>query len=202
MEHSLATSAETYADRAAIEAELKADTGGLQRHRRRQQRLAWTRGWMFRDSPFADAGIHRMVKELLPIPGKVVVEEGHSVKLRLKTSHLLAKPMLVCLARLVDRLTPRNFAQTLGHNIHVRPLACAHGRFLRPHAHRPQPGPSEAAGSWRSPPPHHSPGARQRVRALRHTAGCGGLSSALTSTSSSASRLGPSIITARVSPSS
>jgi hypothetical protein len=120
MEHSLAALAETYNDRAAIEAELKADKGGLQLHRRRKQRLAaqealvlltdlahnllaWTREWMFRDSPFANAGIYRMVKELLPIPGKVVVEEGHIVKLRLKTSHPLAKPMLVCLARLFDR---------------------------------------------------------------------------------------------------
>jgi hypothetical protein len=65
--------------------------------------LAWTREWIFRDSPLADAGIYRMVKELLPIPGKVVIDEGHIVKLRLKPSHPLAKPMLVCLARLFDR---------------------------------------------------------------------------------------------------
>ena len=125
MGHSLAALAEAYDDRAAIEAELKADKGGLQLHRRRKQRLAaqealvlltdlahnllaWTREWIFPDSPFADAGIHRMVKELLPIPGKVLVEEGHIVKLRLKTSHPLAKPMLVCLARLFERFgTPR-----------------------------------------------------------------------------------------------
>jgi hypothetical protein len=120
LEHSLAALAETDDDRAAIEAERKADKGGLPLHRRRKQRLAaqealvlltdlahnllaWTREWMFRDSPFANAGIYRMVKELLPIPGKVVGEEGHIVKLRLKTSHPLAKPMLVCLARLFDR---------------------------------------------------------------------------------------------------
>jgi hypothetical protein len=120
LEHSLAALAEVYDERAAIAAELKADTGGLQLHRRRQQRLAaqealvlrtalahnllaWTREWIFRDSPFADAGIHRMVKDLLPIPGKVVIEEGRLVKLRLKTSHPLAKPMLVCLARLFER---------------------------------------------------------------------------------------------------
>jgi len=120
MEHSWAALAEVYDDRAAIEAELKADTGGLQLHRRRQQRLAaqealvlltdlahnllaWTREWIFRDSPFADAGIYRMVKELLPIPGKVVIDEGHSVTLQLQTSHPLAEPILVCLARLFDR---------------------------------------------------------------------------------------------------
>jgi hypothetical protein len=66
--------------------------------------LAWTRDWIFRDSPLADAGIYRIVKELSPIPGKVMVEKGQIVKLRLKTSHPLAKPMLACLTRLFDRL--------------------------------------------------------------------------------------------------
>src|SRR5262245_66521062 len=94
MEHSLAALAEAYDDRAAIEAELKADKGGLQLHRRRKQRLAaqealvlltdfahnllaWTRAWMLRGSPFTVPGIHRMVKELLPIPGDAPVVEGH-----------------------------------------------------------------------------------------------------------------------------
>ena len=119
LEYSLAALAEAYDDRAAIEAEIKADKGGLQLHRRRKKRLAaqealvvltdlahnllaWTRGWMFRDSPFADAGIYRIVKELFPIPGKVMVEEGQIVKLRLKASHPLAQPMLTCLTRLFE----------------------------------------------------------------------------------------------------
>jgi Transposase DDE domain group 1 len=116
----LAALAEAYDDRAMIEAEMKADKGGLQLHRRRKKRLAaqealvlltdlahnllaWSRGWMFRDSPFAEAGIYRIVKELFPIPGKVTVEEGQIVKLRLKASHPFAKPMLACLTRLFDR---------------------------------------------------------------------------------------------------
>jgi hypothetical protein len=120
LESSLGELAEAYDDRAAIEAELKADKGGLQVHRRRKQRLAaqealvlltdlahnllaWTRDRLFHDSPFADAGIYRIVKELFPIPGKVMVEEGQIVKLRLKTSHPLAKPMLACLTRVFDR---------------------------------------------------------------------------------------------------
>ncbi len=119
LDYSLAALAEAYDDRAAIEAELKADKGGLQLHRRRKQRLAaqealilltdlahnllaWSRGWMFQDSPFAHAGIYRIVKELFPIPGKVMIEEGQLVKLRLKASHPLAKPMLACLTRLFD----------------------------------------------------------------------------------------------------
>ncbi len=72
-EYSLRELADAYDDRAAIEAEFKADKGGLQVHRRRKQRLAaqealvlltdlahnllaWTRGWLFHASPFADAG--------------------------------------------------------------------------------------------------------------------------------------------------
>jgi Transposase DDE domain group 1 len=92
-EYSLGELAERYDDRAAIEAEFKADKGGLQLHRRRKQRLAaqealvlltdlahnllaWSRGWLFRNSPFAEAGIYRIVKELFPIPGKVVMPRG------------------------------------------------------------------------------------------------------------------------------
>ena len=37
LEHSLAALAETYDDRAAIEAEIKADNGGLPLHRRRKR---------------------------------------------------------------------------------------------------------------------------------------------------------------------
>jgi Transposase DDE domain group 1 len=125
LEHSLAALAAAYDERAAIEAEIKADKGGLQLHRRRKRRLAaqealmlltdlahnllaWTRGWMFRDSPFADAGIYRIVKELLPISGKVTVQGGQVVKLRLKESHPLARPMLACLTRFFDHFgTPR-----------------------------------------------------------------------------------------------
>jgi hypothetical protein len=121
MAYALAALAETDDDRAAIDAERKAETGGLQRHRRRQprlaaqealvvrtdlapNRLAWTREWSLRDAPCADAGIDRIVKELVPIPGTVGVEAGQSVKRRLKASHPRAKPMLVCLARLFHRV--------------------------------------------------------------------------------------------------
>ena len=120
LEYSLAALAEAYDDRAMIEAEIKADKGGLQLHRRRKKRLAaqealvlltdlahnllaWSQGWLFRDSPFAEAGIYRIIKELFPISGKVTVEEGQIVKLRLKGSHPCAKPMLACLTRLFDR---------------------------------------------------------------------------------------------------
>jgi hypothetical protein len=119
-EYSLGELAERDDDRAAIEAECKADKGGLQLHRRRKQRLAaqealvlltdlahnllaWTRGWLFRTSPCAEAGIDRMVKEFLPIPGNVRVEEGQIVRRRLKASHPCATPMLACLTRVFDR---------------------------------------------------------------------------------------------------
>jgi hypothetical protein len=120
LEHSLVALAEADDDRAAIEAESKAEKGGLQLHRRRKRRLAaqealvlltdfahnllaWSGYWMFRDSPCADAGIYRIVKELFPLPGKVTVHGGQLVKLRLKESHPRARPMLACLTRLFDR---------------------------------------------------------------------------------------------------
>jgi Transposase DDE domain group 1 len=119
-EYPLGALAEVYDDRAAIEAEMKADKGGLQLHRRRKRRLAaqealmlltdlahnllaWTRSWMLRDSPFAEAGIYRIIKELLPIPGKVTGKEGQIVKLRLKASHPLATSMLACLTRSLEQ---------------------------------------------------------------------------------------------------
>jgi hypothetical protein len=94
---SLMELAELYDDRAAIEAEFKADQGGLQLHRRRKprlaaqealvvltdlahNRLAWTRGWLFGNSPVADAGRYRIIKELFPIPGKILGPEGRIVK--------------------------------------------------------------------------------------------------------------------------
>ena len=42
--------------------------------------LAWTRGWLFGNSPFADAGLYRIIKKLFPIPGKILVQEGRLVK--------------------------------------------------------------------------------------------------------------------------
>jgi hypothetical protein len=64
--------------------------------------LAWSRDWLFRNSPVAKAGIYRIVKELFPIPGKVRVEEGPIVKRRLKASQPFAKPRLACLKRGFD----------------------------------------------------------------------------------------------------
>src|SRR5882724_13615497 len=77
------------------------------------------------------------------------------------------------------------------------PRCAATARKL--HARRPTAtGPCPPPDDGRSPHPHPSPVDRQRVQVFRHTAGCCGPSGSLTSTSSSASRLGPSIITARV----
>ena len=40
--------------------------------------LAWNRGRLFRHSPFANAGIYRIVKELFPIPGEAWLKRGRS----------------------------------------------------------------------------------------------------------------------------
>jgi hypothetical protein len=124
-ESSLGERAERDEHRAALAAECNAATGGRQRPRRRQprlaaqaalvwltdvahNRLAWSRGWRFRHAPVAEAGIDRRVNELVPIPGQVRGEAGPIVKWRLKASHPLAKPMLACLTRVCERCcTPR-----------------------------------------------------------------------------------------------
>jgi hypothetical protein len=123
--HTWAALAAADDDRAASEAEMKAEKGGLQRHRRRKRRLAapealvvrtdvahnlraGSRSWMFRDSPCADAGLSRSVKALWPIPGQVTGKGGQLVTWRLKASHPRARPMLACLTRGFDRFgTPR-----------------------------------------------------------------------------------------------
>lgn len=108
---------DTYDDRAAMEAEIKADKGGLWLPQRRKRQftaqealvlltdlahnlLAWLRVWMLQGSPLEGAGIRRIVKDLLPIPGKVWFQDGQMVKLRLKDLHPLASPILHCLGRL------------------------------------------------------------------------------------------------------
>lgn len=109
--------ADAYDDRGAMEAEIKADKGGLWLPKRRKKQLAaqealvlltdlahnllaWLGVWMLQGSPLEGAGIRRIVKDLLPIPGKVWFKEGQMVKLRLKDLHPHAKPMLSCVERL------------------------------------------------------------------------------------------------------
>jgi hypothetical protein len=56
LEHSLAALAAAYDERAAIEAEIKADKGGLQLHRRRKRRLAAQEALILRVCAILDDG--------------------------------------------------------------------------------------------------------------------------------------------------
>ena len=48
-----------------------------------------------------DVGIYFIVNEILTIPGKLLFQDRQLVKLRLKATHPLAKPVLACLARIL-----------------------------------------------------------------------------------------------------
>jgi Transposase DDE domain group 1 len=104
-----------YDDRARIENEIKADKGGLLLPRRRKKHLnaqealvlltdlahnifAWTRRFWATQPDLGDVGLYFIINEILTIPGKLLFHDRQLVKLRLKATHPLAKPVLACLA--------------------------------------------------------------------------------------------------------
>jgi hypothetical protein len=108
-----------YDDRGAIESEIKADKVGLVMPKRRKKSLpaqealilltdlahnllAWLHPWMLEGSPFEGFGPQRLVRDVLAIPGKVMMKDGCPLKVRLKKSHPYAKPVLECLKRLFN----------------------------------------------------------------------------------------------------
>ncbi len=107
-----------YDDRASIETEIKADKSGLLLPRRRKKQfhaqealvlltdlahniLTWTRGFWAVEPKIGDIGIYGIVNRIIPIPGKVIVQDNQLVKVRLKATHPLAKPVLACLSRIL-----------------------------------------------------------------------------------------------------
>ena len=108
-----------YDDRARIENEIKADKGGLLLPRRRKKHvtaqealvlltdlahniLSWTRRFWAAQPDLGDVGLYCIINEILTIPGKLLFHDRHLVKLRLKATHPLAKPVLACLSRLLS----------------------------------------------------------------------------------------------------
>jgi hypothetical protein len=106
-----------YDGRGAMEGELQSDKAGLQLARRRKQRvlaqealilltdlahnnIAWLHPWMFANSPFADWGPRRIIRDLFAIPGDVLIKDGQLVKVRLSRAHPYAAAMVKCLAHL------------------------------------------------------------------------------------------------------
>lgn len=107
-----------YDDRAGIENEIKADKGGLLLPRRRKKHLhaqealvlltdlahnilAWTRRFWAAEPTIRDVGLYCIINEILTIPGKLLFHDRQLVKLRLKATHPLAKPVLACLSRII-----------------------------------------------------------------------------------------------------
>ena len=108
-----------YDDRARIENEIKADKGGLLLPRRRKKHLhaqealvlltdlapnilAWTRRFWAAQPDIGDVGLYCIINEILTIPGKLLFHDRQLVRLRLKATHPLAKPVLACLSRILS----------------------------------------------------------------------------------------------------
>jgi hypothetical protein len=108
-----------YDDRARIENEIKADKGGLLLPRRRKKHLhaqealvlltdlahnilAWTRRFWGAQPAIGHVGLYCIINEILTIPGKLLFQDRQLVKLRLKATHPLAKPVLACLSSILN----------------------------------------------------------------------------------------------------
>jgi len=108
-----------YDDRARIDNEIQADTGGLLLPRRRKQHLnaqaalvlltdlahnilAWTRRCWAAQPALGNVGLYVVLNEILTMPGKLLFQDRQLVKLRLKATHPLAKPVLACLASILS----------------------------------------------------------------------------------------------------
>ena len=107
-----------YDERACIETEIKADKGGLLLPKRRKKQLeaqealilltdlahnilAWSRHFWAAEPKIGDLGIYGIVNKIMMIPGRLTFEDGKLVKVRLQATHLLAKPVISCLSRLL-----------------------------------------------------------------------------------------------------
>lgn len=118
LDHNLIDISNLYDDRASIETEIKADKAGLLLPRRRKKQFhaqealvlltdlahnifAWSRSFWAVEPKIGDIGIYGIVNKIIPIPGKVMIKDNELVKVRLKATHPLSKPVLACLSRIL-----------------------------------------------------------------------------------------------------
>jgi hypothetical protein len=107
-----------YDERASMENEIKADKGGLLLPKRRKKQLeaqealvlltdlahnilAWSRDFWSLEPKIGNLGIYGIVNKIMMIPGKLTFQDGELVKVRLQSTHPLAKPVVFCLSRLL-----------------------------------------------------------------------------------------------------
>lgn len=106
-----------YDQRGGAETEFRADkSGGLHLQTRRKHKrdaqevwvlltdlahncLSWVARTIFADSPFADFGLLRITRDFLCIPGRVEIENGQLLSVKLLQSSPYADDLLVCLRR-------------------------------------------------------------------------------------------------------
>ena len=112
-----------YDQRGAAEGEFRDDKSGWHVARRRKQRLraqealvllndlghntlAWLRPWLFGQSPFAAWGPMRIIRDLLNMPGQVILQGDKLHKVALSKQHPYASAMAVCLTELLAKSAP------------------------------------------------------------------------------------------------
>ena len=114
---SAVATARLYDQRGGAETEFRADkSGGLHLQKRRKHKrdaqevwilltdlahncLSWVARTIFADSPFADFGLLRITRDLLCLPGRVEIENGQLLSVKLLQSSPYADDLLVCLRR-------------------------------------------------------------------------------------------------------
>lgn len=106
-----------YDDRSPAEGEFQADKSGLKLEKRQKQSFAaqetlvlltdvahnlvtWLRGWMLQDTPLAQWGPRRIVRDLFQIPGRLVFEGSELVQVEFQDTHPYAPILVECFPRL------------------------------------------------------------------------------------------------------
>jgi hypothetical protein len=112
-----------YDRRGAAEGEFRDDKSAWHVAQRRKQRLvaqealvllndlghntlAWLRPWLFGQSPFATWGPMRIIRDLLNMPGEVILKGDDLHKVALSTRHPYAPALAVCLTELLGKSVP------------------------------------------------------------------------------------------------
>jgi len=106
-----------YDQRSPAEGELQADKSGLKLEKRQKQSftaqetlvllndvahnlVTWWRGWILQDTPLAEWGPQRIVRDLFPIPGRLVFAGPELVRVEFQDTHPYAPVLVECFPRL------------------------------------------------------------------------------------------------------
>jgi hypothetical protein len=117
LNHSASATVRLYDQRGGAETEFRSDkSGGLHLHKRRKHKRDSQEAWIlltdiahnclsglahtiFADSPFQHFGFLRMTRDLFAIPGRIEMDNGRLLSVKLLKSSPFADDLLACLQR-------------------------------------------------------------------------------------------------------